>query len=79
MNTKAFWIAAFERAVKSFAQALLLLWVSDAGFDIFSVNYQEAFGFALGAFVLSLLTSVASSSLGPPGPSVANEVIKKQP
>ena len=75
MNRKEFWVAAAERAVKSFAQALLLLWVADGGLDIFSVNYQEALGLGLGAAVLSVLTSIVSSNIGPPGPSLQGETI----
>lgn len=74
MGTGAFWIAAGERAAKSFAQALLLLWVADGGLDIFKVNYQESLGLALGAAVISVLSSIASAGVGGRGPSLANEV-----
>jgi hypothetical protein len=77
MLTGAFWKAAGERAAKSFAQALLLLWVADGGLDMFAVNYQEALGLGLGAAVISLLTSVVSAPVGGNGgPSLANEVPK---
>ncbi len=75
MFNSAFLLAAGERALKSFAQALLLLWVSDQGFDVFNVNFQESLGFAAGAAVLSLLTSVVSNGVGNAGPSLATEAV----
>lgn len=67
MLTKAFWIGAADRAVKSFAQALLLLWGADAGFNVLDVNVPVAFGLAGGAAVLSLLTSIVSAPAGDRG------------
>lgn len=65
----AFWTGAADRAVKSFAQALLLLWGADAGFDILSINIPGALGVAGGAAVLSLLTSLVSAPVGDTGTS----------
>jgi hypothetical protein len=59
-----FWAGAFDRAIKSFAQALLLLWGADAGFNLLEINVVMALGVAAGAAVLSLLTSLASGSIG---------------
>lgn len=59
-----FWTGALDRAVKSFAQALLLLWGADQGFNLFEIDVLPAFGVAAGAAVLSLLTSVVSSPVG---------------
>lgn len=74
MWTVKFWKAAAERAVKSTAQALLLLWAADGGFNVLDVNYVQAFGLAGGAAVLSLLTSVVSSMAGDPSsPSLVSE------
>lgn len=74
MWTVKFWKAAAERAVKSAAQALVLLWAADGGFNILDVNYPEAFGLSGGAAMLSLLTSVISSAVGDSSsPSLVNE------
>jgi hypothetical protein len=67
MFTKAFWTGATDRAVKSFAQALLLLWGADSGFNVLDVSVPAAFGVAAGAAVLSLLTSVVSAPAGDTG------------
>jgi hypothetical protein len=67
MLTTAFWIGTFDRAVTSFAQALLLLWGADAGFNIVEVNLPGALGIAAGAVVLSILTSLVSAPVGEQG------------
>lgn len=67
MLTQAFWIGAIDRAVKSFAQSLLLLWGADAAFNIVEVDIKGALGFAAGAVVLSLLTSLVSAPAGESG------------
>lgn len=67
MRDAGFWTGALDRAVKSFAQALLLLWGADAGFNLLQVNLVQALGVAAGAAVLSLLTSMASSSVSDEG------------
>jgi hypothetical protein len=63
----AFWLGTLDRAIKSFAQSLLLLWGADAGFNLLSVDVGQAFGVAAGAAVLSLLTSLASRSIADDG------------
>lgn len=67
MLTATFWTGALDRAVKSFAQALLLLWGADAGFSILDVSWPAALGVAVGAAVLSLLTSIVSAPVGDKG------------
>ncbi len=67
MLTQAFWVGVVDRAVKSFAQALLLLWGADAGFNIVEVDLPGALGVAAGAAVLSLLTSLVSAPVGENG------------
>lgn len=67
MRDAGFWLGALDRAVKSFAQALLLLWGADAGFSLLDVNLVQSLGVAAGAAVLSLLTSIASSSVADRG------------
>lgn len=67
MWTTAFWTGVLDRAVKSFAQALILLWGADAGFDLLTVDWRSALGIAAGAAALSFLTSLISNPLGSPG------------
>lgn len=67
MLTTAFWVGLIDRAVKSFAQALLLLWVADGGFNILEVDVRTALGLGLGAAVLSILTSFVSAPVGDKG------------
>jgi hypothetical protein len=64
MFTVSFWKQAAERAVKSAAQALLGLWVGAQAFDAWNVDWKKASGVALGAAILSLLTSLGSASVG---------------
>lgn len=63
MTTSKFWIATVERAVKTFAQALLTLWGADAGFNVLSIQVGDAFGVAAGAALLSVLGSIVSSAV----------------
>lgn len=67
MRDAGFWAGVLDRAVKSFAQALLLLWGADAGFNLFEIDVLPAFGVAAGAAVLSVLTSIVSSPVGDGG------------
>lgn len=75
MLTASFWGAALERAVKTVAQALLSLFVvGDKLLDVVDFAWGSALGIAGGAFVISLLTSLVSAPLGPPGsPSLVGE------
>ena len=63
MRSKAFWIDAGERAVRTFAQALVAVLV--AGF-VFTdaAAWGEALLSAAIAALVSLLTSVAASGVG---------------
>ncbi|MFC5230298.1 holin [Pseudonocardia zijingensis] len=69
MLTKAFWLGAADRSVKSFAQALLLLWGSDEVFNILEIDVVPALGVGAGAAALSLLTSIVSAPAGDKGSS----------
>lgn len=77
MWTVQFWKDALERAGKSAAQALLLLWAGDGVFDLFNVpDWKAVAGIAGGAAVLSLLTSVATGlSIGQGTASAVDEVV----
>jgi hypothetical protein len=65
--TAGFWAGAFDRVIKSFAQALLLMWGADEGFNLISINFPQSLGVAAGAAVLSLLTSVISAPVADRG------------
>jgi len=71
MFTGAFWKAAFERAVKTFAQTLASLIVADAASLLTAdwVTYLSVSGMAA---VVSLLTSVGSGAATGGGPSLTN-------
>lgn len=79
MWSKQFWKDAAERGVKTAAQTLILLWVSDGALDLFQVNWQEATGVALGSVALSLLTSIGSASFGDRGTASVVSEVKYQP
>lgn len=60
--TKAFWLDAAERAVKSFAQGALAALSQDVvGADLFAASWSSVLGAGLTVMVLSLLTSIASA------------------
>ena len=62
MFTKLFWKDAIERSIKTVAQTLVTLWLtSEAVFNILTVDWTQALGVAVGAGVLSILTSLASA------------------
>lgn len=74
LSEKLFWIAAGERAVKTFAQALVALFV--AGVTVLTIDWQQGLAVAATAAVVSVLTSVASVRLGSfEGPSLAGEAV----
>ena len=74
LSEKLFWVAAGERAVKTFAQALVALFV--AGVTVLTIDWREALAVAATAAVVSVLTSVASVRLGEfEGPSLAGEAV----
>lgn len=72
MYTGAFWANAFERAVKTFAQALLAFLVADV--SVIDVDWERGFGISATAAVISLLTSLVSAKIGPEGsPSLVSD------
>lgn len=77
--SKAYVLAVLERAVKSAAQAAILVFVAgqlaDGQVNALTVDWSTVGGFALGGFVLSVLTSLATSGFGNDGPSVIGETL----
>ena len=73
-TTKAFWVAAGERAVKTAAQTAASILGVDALFSVADADWAQIGSVAAGAAVLSLVTSVASAEVaGTEGPSLAGE------
>lgn len=69
MNTAAFWKATFERMVRTFAQAVLAAVGAD-GLGVVDVDWGQAASVGGLAAVLALLTAVATSGTGNPGPGI---------
>lgn len=79
MFDQRFWIAAAERAIKTFAQALLAL-IGTGMVGIMELDWLQMLSVAATATVVSLLTSVVSANFGPnPGPSLADETVEPDP
>lgn len=79
MNTRKFWTATAERAVKTFAQSLAALLVAD-GTGILNTAWQDNLSVSGMAAVLSLLTSVGSSAAtSQPGPSLTSAEVLSRP
>jgi hypothetical protein len=70
--TRAYLLAVLERATKTAAQSALLVLGADQ-IDAMNASWGDVGGFALGGFVLSVLTSVATSGFGGNGPSATTE------
>lgn len=79
MRSRAFWIDAAERAVRTFAQALVA--AITAGFVLTDgAAWGEALLVAAVAALVSLLTSVAGSAVGDPqSPSFLPEAATSDP
>ncbi|MEJ6013300.1 holin [Corynebacterium sp. H127] len=65
MRSKTFWLDTSERAIKTFAQALLV--VFGAGVTIISVDWMDALAIAATASLVSVLSSIVSVNVGAPG------------
>lgn len=79
MFDSRFWIAAAERAIKTFAQAMIALIGTDM-IGITDLAWGQLLAASATATLLSVLTSVASANFGPnPGPSLADETIEPDP
>lgn len=77
MFTGAFWKAAFERAVRTFAQGTLGVASAD-GLGILDVDWGDALSVGGLAAVLAVLTAVAASG-GPEGPGLTETTVKTPP
>lgn len=64
MFTKKFWIEATERALKTFAQFIIVLGAAGT-FNVFIVDWKTNIGLALGGVLLSYATSIVSAGIGP--------------
>ncbi len=64
MFTTRFARETAERAVKSTAQALVLVFAGDK-FDALQADWRTTIGAALGALLLSVATSIGSARIGP--------------
>ncbi|RYE42597.1 MAG: hypothetical protein EOP24_32175 [Hyphomicrobiales bacterium] len=62
LTSGLFWVETLERAVKSGAQGALLAVGADQ-FNVLSLDWSVAAGFAGGAALLSALTSIASGGI----------------
>lgn len=60
MFTSLFWKDSAERAVKTFAQALLALFVVAPNTPLLAFDWPSALGLAATATVISFLTSIVS-------------------
>lgn len=63
MFNSLFWKDAVERAVKTFAQALLALFIVAPNTPILGFDWPSALGLAATAVVISFLTSVVSAGV----------------
>ena len=70
--TGRFWLAALERALKTYAQALVAMIGANA-VAITDLDWPQLLSVSGTAALVSLLTSVASVGIGNPGPSLADE------
>lgn len=61
--TVGFWKDAAERAVKTAAQAVLVLWGGEL-VSAWDISWSTTVGVAVGGAVVSLLTSIASVPFG---------------
>lgn len=60
--TKAFWMDATERAIKTFAQVILALGVAGA-LNAFTVDWVTVLGIGIGAVLLSYASSIVSAEI----------------
>lgn len=71
MLTFSFWSEALQRSIRTFAQTLLAGF-GGAALNIWSANWHQMIGLALGSSVISILMSIDRN--GSPAPVVAEVV-----
>jgi hypothetical protein len=64
MFTKKFWMESSERALKTFAQFILVLGAAGT-LNVFTVDWKTNIGLALGGALVSYATSIVSANIGP--------------
>lgn len=65
MFSRAFWVAAVERAVRAFAASLVSIWaVGSTALDIRAIDWGNALSVAGGAALVSLLLSLVATGVG---------------
>ena len=74
MTTVAFWRAAAERSARTICQTAISIVGVDAVTSVVDIDWPYIAGVSATAGILSLLTSVAASNVGDPGPSFGQEV-----
>ncbi len=67
MFTKAFWVQASERALKTVAQTFLAMAAAVGVFDAFKADWQTLLGVSVGAGLLSYAMSIVSAEIGDHG------------
>lgn len=76
LGRRDFWLAALERAIKTFCQSLLALLGTNVT-SITDVDWGQALGIAGLAAIASILFSISSVSVGKSGPSLGPEQLKE--
>jgi len=66
MRSRNFWIDAGERTIRTIAQSLLALMGTDA-LGIVGLDWMQMFSVAIGAGLMSLLTSIVATGVGDKG------------
>lgn len=66
MWSKQFWKDTAERAIRTFAQALIAI-LGAGAVNILAVDWGQALSVAAGAALISVLTSIAASGFGDKG------------
>jgi hypothetical protein len=74
MRTKTFWIDAGERTIRTIAQSLLALMGTDA-LGIVGLDWTQMFSVAIGAGLMSVLTSIVATGVGDKGTA---EIVRKK-
>lgn len=73
-----FWVAALERAIRSLAQGFIVGGLGDTT-GILTLDWLNVVSIAVGMFLVSLLTSIASGGVNGEGPGLTRaEVLKTE-